>query len=85
MELMRLNSMELVITVRDVGSKLDFKWKGIFKVVKRLFAHVYELEDLRTKKKVCVVVFHFVLLPVQKELVSIVNRDFVNCIPRRQT
>jgi hypothetical protein len=44
---------DLVITVRDVGTKLDYKWKGPYRVVKKLFANVYELEDLRTKKKVC--------------------------------
>ena len=44
---------ELVITVREVGSKLDYKWKGPFKVIKKLFANVYEIEDLRTKKRIC--------------------------------
>jgi acetone carboxylase gamma subunit len=38
---------DLVITVGDVG-KLDYKWKGPY----RVFANVYELEDLRTKKKI---------------------------------
>lgn len=41
----------MVITVRDVGSKLDYKWKGLYRV-KKLFANVYELEDLRTKKRI---------------------------------
>jgi hypothetical protein len=36
-----------------VGTKLDYKWKGPYRVVKKLFANVYELEDLRIKKKVC--------------------------------
>jgi hypothetical protein len=43
------NVGELVITVRDVGSKVE----GPFKIVRKLFATVYELEDLRTRKKVC--------------------------------
>jgi hypothetical protein len=29
---------------------LDYQWRGPFKVIKKLFANVYELEDLRTKK-----------------------------------
>jgi hypothetical protein len=36
---------DLVITVRDVGTKLDYKWKGPYRVVKKLFANVYELEN----------------------------------------
>jgi hypothetical protein len=43
------NAGELVITVRDVGSKVE----GPFKIVRKLFATVHELEDLRTRKKVC--------------------------------
>ena len=43
---------DLVITVRDMGSKLDFKWKGPYRVVKKLFANTYEIEDLRTHKKI---------------------------------
>jgi hypothetical protein len=36
---------DLVITVRDVGTKLDYKWEGPYRVVKKLFANVYELEN----------------------------------------
>ena len=51
-DLKKFNEGDLVVTVREVGSKLDLKWKGPYRVVKKMFANVYELEDLRTKKKV---------------------------------
>ncbi len=49
----QFNEGDLVIIIREVGSKLDYKWKGPYRVVKKSFANVYEIEDLRTKKKLC--------------------------------
>lgn len=42
---------DLVVTLRDDRSKLDYKWRGPYRVLKKAFANVYEIEDLRTQKK----------------------------------
>mmetsp|Transcript_7130 Transcript_7130/g.7480 ORF Transcript_7130/g.7480 Transcript_7130/m.7480 type:complete len:1037 (-) Transcript_7130:831-3941(-) len=41
---------DLVLTTRRQGSKLDMKWQGPFKIIKKKFGNTYECEDLRTKK-----------------------------------
>jgi hypothetical protein len=43
---------DLVVAFRHGGSKLDLKWKGPFKVVRKIHANIYECLDLRTKKVV---------------------------------
>jgi hypothetical protein len=43
----KFDENDLVIPVREVGSKLDYKWKGPFRVIKKVFANVYGIEDLR--------------------------------------
>ena len=50
--LRKFKESDLVITVRKMGSKLDYRWQGPHRVIGKLFANVYEIEDLRTKKKV---------------------------------
>jgi len=47
----KFKANELVVVINHNKSKLDFKWKGPFKVIKKLFGNVYEVEDLRNKKK----------------------------------
>jgi hypothetical protein len=45
--------MKLILLLQSEKlDKLDSKWKGPFRVIKKVFANVYEIEDLRTKKKV---------------------------------
>ncbi len=39
---------DLVMAFRHGGSKLDMKWKGPFKIVRKVQGNIYECADLRT-------------------------------------